>query len=32
MVVSVDTPVEHVFASVKGDNPVGVKMTSTVGT
>ncbi|KAF8960835.1 CHAT domain-containing protein [Flammula alnicola] len=30
MVVSVDTPAEHVFASVKEDNPMSVKMTSTV--
>jgi len=32
MVVSIDTRAEHVFASVKEDNPIGVRMTSTVCT
>jgi hypothetical protein len=32
MVVSVDTKAEHIFDSVKEDNPMAVKMIYTVGT
>jgi hypothetical protein len=32
MVLSVDTPAEHVFNSVKNDNHMSVKVTFTVGT